>query len=140
MVESQPFQPLPQLSRDDPPPDANATNDNFVELWTDALERYKEKTGVDIQNRKNEFVQLFDDCKDSADALAVLDGLPVFKKPIARDSWRKIKGSLKKVLDVVIVLNTLAAEVGNVVCQCFAKICIFCLTNEFERPSQVLGK
>jgi len=107
-------------------------------LWTDALEKYKEKTGFDIQDRKNEFVQLFEDCEDSGHALAVLERLPVFRKPVARTSWMKIKDSLKKVLDVVIVLNTLAAEVGNVVCQYFNNL-HFPSHKELERPSPTLG-
>ena len=132
MVESQPssVQPVCETPKDRPPSgvkaDIKATNDLFAELWTEALENHKAKTGVDIQDRRNDFVQLFDDCEDSGDALAVLEDLPLFKKPGARTSWMKIKDSLKKLLDVVIVLNTLAAEVGNVVCHYFDMTSISC--------------
>jgi hypothetical protein len=97
-------------------------------LWKEALAKYKEQTGVDIQDPRNEFVQLFDDCNDSNDALAVLGNLPVFKKPGAQPTWMKIKESLKRLLDVVIVLNGLAGLAGDVVCLYLDQKHSFCLT------------
>jgi hypothetical protein len=126
---------LRNTSEDRPLPDPKSTGDDFAELWTGALQRYKEKTGVDIQDRKDEFVQLFEDCEDSGHALAVLENLPIIKKPGARTPWVKMKDSVKKVLDVVILLNGLAAEMGNVVCQYLIRTTLSVLQRNFKGTS-----
>ena len=122
MIESQLSSPHPPVrqagaaAQDDAVSNLNpTTNTAFSELWKEALERYKEKTGFDIRDKANDLSQRFDTCDNSGDALAVLKDLPVFRKANARPTWIKIKDSLKKVLDVVIFLNGLAAEVGNFV-------------------------
>lgn len=116
-LQQPPERPRPETRRHSTPSNAKDTSDSFAELWGEALKKYKAKTGFDIQDRKNDFVQLFDDCDNSNEALSVLEGLSVFKKPGARTTWVKIKDSLKKVLDVVMVLNGVAGEAGNAVRQ-----------------------
>ena len=115
LIESQsssPHRPARHAAQDAVSNHNNTTN---TDLWKEALERYKEKTGFDIRDKSNKLSQQFDTCEGSGDAFAVLMNLPVFRKANARPTWIKIKDSLKKVLNVVIFLNGLAGEVGNFV-------------------------
>lgn len=146
MIESQSIStqpPVRQAALDDaiPRPEPQ-TNTTFSDLWAEALEKYKERTGFDIKDKANELSQKFDSCgNDSGEALAVLEDLPVFRQPDGRSTWTKIKNSLQTVLDVVITLNDVAGEMGNFVRRRYrSALKLPAYWKFFVRHFQVLGR
>jgi hypothetical protein len=88
--------------------------DEFGQLWTDALEKYKKQTDVDLL--KEEIAQQIGACNSADDVVHVLDHeIHAFKEFRAEDSrWGKLRNQvLKPLIDVVLRINDVAAETAS---------------------------
>ena len=86
----------------------------FLDLWTTALDKYKEKTGSSLTDDHGDLGRRLDQCRSREDVLAVLSSqVQQFEQNRSKHArWETMKKKLYPIIDVVLVFNDAVAELA----------------------------
>lgn len=131
--------PLPRSNVESiPTTSEHHSDDDLADLWDEALNQYKDITGINLRDRNSDLYKRMEHCPRAHDIIDALNDIArefeVYRRPRSGGIAVDIRTSLRPIVRAALVILDIGGEAASSAVRCIACMVLVYYANVYTRP------